>query len=228
MPISLECRIETQPEYRVGKPITVKGSLLNTGSKAVWVLKWNTFLEGMWGHFVRLTLQGAPVPYEGILGHRGNPRPENYVHLPPGEAVSGSVDLNDAYPISRPGDYQVSFQLALRHAFEEGDGTAPRPPAAQQPITLHSNTASLHVVPGGPPLPTKGAAALARRGDGVVAPARAPRALGSATVEPEAAEDPARLPQRGRFADPRRSHLGVPEYHRRAQVVESGQSRVGV
>jgi len=46
--LSLQCGIETQPDYQSGQPVTVTGTVHNAGSSAIWLLSWNTFLEPKW------------------------------------------------------------------------------------------------------------------------------------------------------------------------------------
>jgi hypothetical protein len=162
MPISLECTIEAQPEYRLGEPITVTGTLRNTGQTGVWVLKWNTFFDGMRGNFVRVRFNETPVPYDGIYIRRGDPNAEKYLLIAPGESASATVNLCDAYPITAPGAYAASFALHLHDAFEETLEDPPRALNTHQSLDVASPSASFRVIAGGDPLPTKGERARAR------------------------------------------------------------------
>lgn len=150
--LQLICSLEVQNEYRLGEPIVVTCRLHNNGSAAVWALRWNTFLEGMSGHFIRLSLHGSAIPYNGISAHRQPPVADHYVQIAAGQSVAGSVDLTTAYPIRAPGDYQIRIQLYLQDAFDSG--VPPRPMQEHRPIVLKSDETVMRVVPFKQPLLT--------------------------------------------------------------------------
>src|SRR5688572_4915618 len=114
----LECSIETQSEYQLGKPIYVKGILHNSGPSAIWILSWNTLLESRWRNCFSLTHNDSRVPYIGDLASRGNPGRESYLRIPAGESVSRKVDICENYEITQPGDYQISLRMPLLFASE--------------------------------------------------------------------------------------------------------------
>jgi hypothetical protein len=141
----LECRIEPASEYHLGQPITIKGTLHNSGSSAVWVLSWNTFLDPTWQDCVLVTHNGSPVPYVSIAVFRLAPGRDAYIRIPAGESVSSQIDLSQRYAITQPGDYEVSFYLPILGALDEGD---PEPPADQrslQPTLVESAKVSFRI-----------------------------------------------------------------------------------
>jgi hypothetical protein len=107
----LECLIEAQSEYQLGKPITVKGTLHNSGSAAIWILSWNTFLEPQWQNCLSVTHNGSPVAYIGLTASRVGPKKEAYVRIAASESQSRQIDISGNYPITEPGDYQQSTLL---------------------------------------------------------------------------------------------------------------------
>lgn len=162
MPVQLECDIHAAGSFELGHPVRVTGTLRNTGPNAVWVLRWNTFLDGMRGDFLTLTRSGQVLRYEGIRILRRDARQQSYVRIPAGGSVSGEVDASRAYPIDRAGDMTATFHLNIQDAFEEGQAQAPRHPASRQHVEVRSAETILRIVPGGRPLPTQGAEAMAR------------------------------------------------------------------
>src|SRR4051794_36797041 len=117
MPISLECGLQARPEYRLGDPVIVTATLRNDGKAPIWVLVWNTFLEGMYADFLRITWNGQRLPYDGVLLSRRDPKRASYGHLEPGESLSDVIDISIAYPILEPGDYEAAVDMLLLDAF---------------------------------------------------------------------------------------------------------------
>src|SRR6516164_798312 len=111
--LSIECQIEAQPEYQLGKPITVKGILHNSGAAALWILRRSTFLQPHCGDCLLVTHNGSSVSDIGISVVYGAPTAESYLRIPAGESVEAQIDLSENYTIREAGDYEVSFRLAV-------------------------------------------------------------------------------------------------------------------
>ena len=135
---SLECVLETQERYVIGEPVELRFSLHNRTDRTLYVLTWYTPLEGLAGEILRLTRDGNPVPYRGILAKRGDPTAEEYVAIQAGGMADAVVDLAESYDLSQTGRYQVVFTSRLydvvnrlslvprkrdRHQPHEGDCT---------------------------------------------------------------------------------------------------------
>jgi hypothetical protein len=60
----LECRLKAQPEYLLGQEITIRFTLTNPTNYSVWILKWNTPLEGILSNHFRVTRDNQIVRYE--------------------------------------------------------------------------------------------------------------------------------------------------------------------
>jgi hypothetical protein len=84
--------------------------LINHEPHSLYVLEWYTPLEGIAGEIFWVERDGKPLPYQGILAMRGDPEAENYRLLPPGGAVTATVDLAPAYDFTEAGVYTVAFR----------------------------------------------------------------------------------------------------------------------
>lgn len=99
----------------------------NDPSNAYYILKWHTPLEGFRNNFLKVYRNGEELPYEGIMVKRGNPDPASYDLVLPGSSVSGSVYLEEAYDLSKPGKYRVELNTSLMDvAKDEGGEFTPR------------------------------------------------------------------------------------------------------
>jgi hypothetical protein len=98
---ALSCRLEAQA------PTSLRFELANGSGSALWVLKWNTPLEGWKGTVLRVTRDGEELPYQGPMLKRGDPQREAYLEIPAGGKVDATVDLAEVYDVSRPGTYKV-------------------------------------------------------------------------------------------------------------------------
>jgi hypothetical protein len=142
---ALECRVEPSSGCQIGGPITIKGTFHNSGSTAVWLLSWNTFLEPEWQDCLSVTHDGSPVPYVGTVVLRIVPDRDSYIRIPAGESVSRQVDLGQKYAITEPGDYEVSFRLPVQAALEEGDLGPPADGRGLELILVESEKASFRI-----------------------------------------------------------------------------------
>lgn len=98
------------PELLVmGEKINLKFILTNESEVPLYLLSWYTPLEGIGGEIFRVTYNGQPVPYEGILVSRADPAADSYVLLYPDESTSAVVDLGGAFDFSKIGEYRIEF-----------------------------------------------------------------------------------------------------------------------
>ena len=107
--IELEAVLEVPATLPSGEAVNLRFTLINNTDTRLYVLKWFTPLEGLGGEIFRVKRDGQPIPYEGPLAARGDPTPDAYVLLGPGESVSAEVDLAAAYDFSEPGEYTIAF-----------------------------------------------------------------------------------------------------------------------
>ncbi|MGD2166169.1 MAG: hypothetical protein PVH50_11660, partial [Anaerolineae bacterium] len=112
----LEARLQAPELVRSGKSVEVVFTLVNKSEMDLYVLEWYTPLEGVAGDIFRVERCGEPVPYQGPLVMRADPRSQDYIFLRAGSSVSTTFDLASVgdtgkplYDVSKPGDYVISF-----------------------------------------------------------------------------------------------------------------------
>jgi hypothetical protein len=108
-PVGLSATLEAPSTLPDGKAVRLAFTLTNHSAERLYVLKWYTPLEGIFGEIFRVQRDGQVIPYEGPLVMRGDPLPENYVQLDPGASVSAQVDLATSYDFTQAGDYAIEF-----------------------------------------------------------------------------------------------------------------------
>lgn len=158
----VECGLEVADEYVLGQPITVTCWIRNRGAQPVWLLRWGTFLEGLDADFLRITHEDQTITYDGVFVRYGDPGPESYLQLAPGERVSAQVDISEGYAIAAPGHYEVALRMRAHDIFEDSQGTPPRGFAEHRSLVLSSSPVELQVVEGGERRLTSGERARAR------------------------------------------------------------------
>jgi peptidyl-Lys metalloendopeptidase len=131
----LECRLEAVHPLVAGGPVALRFRLINRTDAPLWVLRWNTPIEGWRGTIFTVTFQGADLPYRGPMLKRGDPGREEYVEIPPGESVNVSVDLAEVYDVKQPGEYQVKVTGDLLDVTKDA-AAVPRPRDRQQRMAL--------------------------------------------------------------------------------------------
>ena len=143
---SLTYRLTVAETVPAGQPVTVGFELENRSPVPLWVLTWNTPLEGMSNDIFRVERDGAEVPYEGPMMKRGNPSRSDYVLVAPGKSVSAEVDLARGYDVSRPGSYRVDFRGTLHDVVPDG-GDVPRAQDQHRSAEITGQAVSFRVVP---------------------------------------------------------------------------------
>jgi len=98
--------LEVSPD---GEVVNLGFTLTNNTDTSLYVLKWYTPLEGIYGAIFHVSRDGRSIPYLGIAASRAEPIPENYVFLEPGESVASEVDLASSYDFSQSGTYRIAF-----------------------------------------------------------------------------------------------------------------------
>lgn len=116
----LRCQLSALESPRLGGPVRLRWELANDSSFAVSVLAWQTPLEGFRGPIFTVTRDGAEVAYLGPVVKRADPTAESYVRLPAGGGAIREVDLAEAYDLTAPGRYRVTFAGGLLDVAPEG------------------------------------------------------------------------------------------------------------
>lgn len=141
---SFDCVLETQSKYVIGEPVELRFSLHNRTDRTLYVLTWYTPLEGLAGEILRLTRDGNPVPYRGMLAKRGDPTAEEYVAIQAEATADAVVDLAESYDLSRPGRYEVVFTSRLYDVVDR-PSLVPRKRESHQPHDVSCTVASFEI-----------------------------------------------------------------------------------
>ncbi len=115
----------------------------NGTAEDLYLLSWQTALNGVEGNIFDVRGDGKPVEYTGRLYKRGFPQAEDYVRIPAGGSVSADVELSSVYDMSRTGEYSVRYRTNVQDALRT-DGRAKVAGLAGL-RTLESNTVFLAV-----------------------------------------------------------------------------------
>ena len=127
-----------------GGPVALRFRLVNHTEGPLWVLRWNTPIEGWRGTIFTVTFKGAELPYQGPLLKRGDPGREEYVEITPRDSLNVSLDLAEAYDVKQPGTYEVRVTGSLFDVTKDG-ASVPRPRDRQQPMALKCEPLTLDV-----------------------------------------------------------------------------------
>ena len=139
-PQPLECRIEPV----AGSLTSLRFTLTNRTAAPLWVLRWNTPLEGWKGTILTVTANGTEISYQGPMLKRGDPGREDYVEIPAGESASATVDLTDVYEVGRPGKYEVKVTGDLHDVAKDG-AAVPRPRDRHEAMALRCEGITLDI-----------------------------------------------------------------------------------
>jgi hypothetical protein len=118
--LALEVRV-TPADAPVGTPTTLEVSLRNPGLRTGTVNARLLLVQAVaTGGELELRVQGPPG-YRNSAGFRvraGDPGPEDFVDLSPGERVSRSWPLENYQSLHLPGDYQLTatYRNQIAHA----------------------------------------------------------------------------------------------------------------
>ena len=144
--------LTAESSYRLGDPLLITFEIENTDSESYQLLTWGTPLEGQFTVDCLLVRRdGELVPYDGRLVKRGDPPPEAYVVIRPGERLKETVDISQAYSIEQVGDYTVTLNASFFDAFPvpENVKQAPRKRQAHEFHKLPPAVVQFKVVAGG-------------------------------------------------------------------------------
>lgn len=134
-PPALRCTLQVAPQGVAGRPVPLRMVLRNAGAQAVRVLTWQTPFEGGWfAPFVSISLEGRELPYQGAMIKRGEPTPDEYLRLRARGARSATLDLAQAFDLSRPGRYTLTPRLRLMDVRPDRDAAATAGTMAPLPL----------------------------------------------------------------------------------------------
>jgi len=135
--------------HSLKKSSKVQFSISNPSKQAWRLLKWHTPFDAWFSEFIRVTLAGEPVIYEGALAKRGQPDDEDYLIIEAGEEVGIELELelelSEAFRLTS-GQYRVEleplyFFLNREYLNQESFRTLEKPRAYK----VYCNTATLNI-----------------------------------------------------------------------------------
>jgi hypothetical protein len=112
-PGPLACSFKLASPAKLGGPVKLWVQLLNTGKQTLWVLPWNSPLEGLFNAYLQVLGPQGELPYQGPMIKRGAPSPADYLRVAPGHSLSATLDLKLAYDFQRSGAYEVRWESGL-------------------------------------------------------------------------------------------------------------------
>jgi len=115
----LTTTLEAQKSFvGVADDPVLKVTYRNTSAEDLYIVRWQTALQGVEENLFDVRLDGQPVAYTGRLYKRATPGAGDYVRIPAGGSVSTQVELSSVYDMSHTGEYTVrqssSIQGGLR------------------------------------------------------------------------------------------------------------------
>ena len=122
--------------------VALKVTIRNDSAEDVYLLRWETALQGIDANIFDVRLDGKPVDYTGRLYKRATPTAADYVRIPAGGSVSADVELSSAYDMSRTGEYAIRYRASVQDTLR-ADGLKVR--ALQGLGSLESNVLFLGV-----------------------------------------------------------------------------------
>lgn len=96
--------------------VFVRVSLTNESRDSLFVVRWQTPLEGIEANLFEVARNGEPVEYVGKTFKRGAPTADDYLELRAGETRTALVELSAVYDMARPGEYTVQFRGYVQDA----------------------------------------------------------------------------------------------------------------
>ncbi|MBK9657858.1 MAG: hypothetical protein IPO66_21560 [Rhodanobacteraceae bacterium] len=87
--------------------------ITNRSDEAVYVLRWETPLDGLSRSIFEVSYKGQPVRYMDKIVHWGHPQADDFVKIAPGQTLSAEVNLAASYEMTNAGDYTIGFDGQL-------------------------------------------------------------------------------------------------------------------
>jgi len=148
---ALAIRIDpAAPSYAAGDTPWIDMTYTNTSTEPVTVLAWTLPSDDLWEDLFAVRVDGERAPYIGRIYRRADPMGDDLVVLPPGQSITGRIDLSRLYDFTRTGTYELEVR-ADAGALTVDDG-AERAHRDARPIV--SNTVTLFGE--GRPRPSRG------------------------------------------------------------------------
>ena len=88
----------------------------NNAREDLYLLTSETPIEGLFGPFLDVSLQGSePIPYHGIIAYRLPPTKDDFLLLKAGESFIATVQITDAFNIDTDGLYTIRYSEPVQY-----------------------------------------------------------------------------------------------------------------
>lgn len=98
---------------------SVLWQMTNRSSEILYVLRWETPLDGMSKSIFNVSYNGVPVRYMDKIVHWGHPEAKDFVRIAPGQTLSAEVNLAASYEMVEGGNYSVGFAGDMSYVVAE-------------------------------------------------------------------------------------------------------------
>ena len=131
---------------------SVEVMVTNTSRKTARVPKWQLPSTVAESNLFAISRDGEEVRYEGRMIKRATPTAADFAILRPGQSHKVTVDLSEAYDLSKTGAYSITFGAPLQYASMSGGAMLKQ----ANGLPMIAQSAPLQVwVEGGAPTPTQ-------------------------------------------------------------------------
>ena len=103
----------------------------NVADEDLYILKYDTPLEGLFSPFVAVYQEGHHVQYKGLIGYRLSPRKQDFQLLKAGQSISATVQISDAFTFSSDGLYSIYYDKPLKFVMQDD-------------LNLHGSVSKVH------------------------------------------------------------------------------------
>ncbi|MBK9655119.1 MAG: hypothetical protein IPO66_06470 [Rhodanobacteraceae bacterium] len=118
IPLSVELKAQASK----GAPgESVLWQITNRSDEAVYVLRWETPLDGLSRSIFEVSYKGQPVRYMDKIVHWGHPQADDFVKIAPGQTLSAEVNIAASYEMTSAGDYTIGFDGQLSYMMEANE-----------------------------------------------------------------------------------------------------------
>lgn len=185
----ISIRLEANDSYELGDPIAFTIHIKNNTHVPLYMLGRSNPLEGMISDHFQVLFEGKLLPYDGMLLKRTSDiHPTEYHQLAADEEKTIEVALHKAYPINKPGRYEVRLHGVLEDIQTAASAIQPRRAHHNAPVELQSDPIRFKVAGAEEEsLPTEGR--IARQNEGTLSTKDADT-IATESYGPKTAMDP--------------------------------------
>lgn len=107
---NIETKFSVKGNYNSNENVIVDFEIKNNTGKDLFVLPWNTPLEGIVSDCIKIIgKRNEKIEYDGIMIKRGEPTSEDFILIKNGESKRKEINLSEAYDLSNQDEYTLEF-----------------------------------------------------------------------------------------------------------------------